>query len=178
MLHKKGYIFIPQTQQYKPLFGKSINVPKRYENIETNDFTFFEERRELKESIEQFFRVNHTNPRKTSIWEGLLEMQIAESKQEVDDFTQGNLVVIADTSDFRDGKLQYLQKWIFGPKVPNKEIEFNGVCAKLGYNGFKTFEELGDCYKPGTAKYAAKEIHRQGDNVPVTIAKFKLKILR
>jgi len=175
MIKKKGYVFTTATEQFRPLFGKSVNISRRYENIETNDFTFFEKIWEINSAMDEFRKLSS---KEIKLCPATLEMQIAESPQEADEFTNGNLVVVYDRSLFQGSIMTYSEKTLYGPRVNGKHSDFNGVCAKIGCTNFKTFYWLGDCYKPQTAKYAAKETHRQGDDAPVTIAKFKLRFIK
>ena len=170
----RGFVFIPLTEHFRSIFGKSVNVSRRYENIETNDFSLFKQKFELDDALNEFRRLSSNETLSRS---ATLEMQIAETQEEADKFTNGNLVVIYDRSILQGNDRIYTEKTLYGPRIKGKPSDFNGVCAKLGFNGFKTFYWLGDCYKPQTAKYAAKETHRQGDSAPVTLAKFKLKFL-
>ena len=172
MITKQGYVFIAEMENFKPLFGEPKYVSASYENIESNDFSFFQEKNKLKRAITEFKKINHSK-----ITQAELEMKIAESQQEADQFTNNNLIIIYDMSDRSADKIVYLQKRLYGPVIKDSSAEFNGICSRLVHNNFRTFNELGDIFKPGTAKYVAKEAHRQGDNAPVTIAKFKLEFL-
>jgi len=165
MIRKEGYIFIAELvgAEYQPMMGKSINNPGRlFENLASNDITPYD-------SINQTSRSMRDFGKKFPLKKGTivqLEMSIAESKEEVDNFSDGDLIVIM-THNTED-------KAFLGRKVLGKQDFCNGVGSKLELNGYKTFQYLGEQLKIGTAKYAAKEIHRQAE-APVTIAKFLLR---
>lgn len=174
MITKQGWVFIAERYNFQIIFGKATaEIKNPYETIETNGFNFFENKEQLKTAVNQFcYEINTKN-----LLEARLEMRIAQSQKEVDSFSEGNLAIIYDMSLWRDGKIWLLDKRLFGPTIAGRPSEFNGVACRLGYNNFKTFKELGTIYRRDTAKYAAKEAHRQGDNAAVTITKFILEKL-
>lgn len=170
MITRKGYVFIAQRDNYQAIFGKPVNTSLTPENIENNDFMFFDENENLTSAIEEF-RKSHPE----EVFRATLEMTIAESGAEIDTFNEGNLVVVYDVSLGQGDKITYLDQQLLGPRVERKPDKINGICARIGFTDFKTFSQLGDCYAPGTARYVASEAARQSEGVPVTIAKFKLK---
>ncbi len=170
MIIRRGYVFIAQKENFQAIFGKPVNTSFTPENIENNDFLFFDEEGNLRPAIEEF-RKSHP----VEVFRATLEMMIAESSAEIDTFEGGNLVVVYDISLRQGDKITYLDQQLLGPRVEGKLDKINGICARIGFTDFETFSRLGDCYAPGTARYVAEEAARQSEGVPVTIAQFKLK---
>lgn len=182
-----GYVFFPTVKRIEVgsrIFGAPIIESRnlfytkgnKFDNFELNGLNPFKSEEDAREAISHAQENHQITYFKRPITLALLNMKIAESRQEALSFPNGSLVVIeGGAADICEKVATEWEKRIFGPKVNGREMTYNGVVARFTKNGFRKFNRLGGEYETGTALYAAREIKRQGDDPRVEIAILDLR---
>jgi hypothetical protein len=178
MITKKGYVFVAiSINGASPIFGKpkdKASLRVGYENIISNELTPFDVEENMRRVLNKF--ENEERPEVKKVIPASLDMQIAESEEELD-FFRGltDLVAIRTIKE-----KNYTEMKIYGPINPNFRDLHHGVIPahRIDQNGllpFRTTEYGTRTFE--VAMEARYQIQRQSDNAPTAIGTFKLKKL-
>jgi len=167
MREVKGYVFVVSLGHSEQIFGKRVSDSDgSFENLSTNNITPYRTKKDMRSGARKFEKMMR-DVRKIRF--GNLEMQIAESVQELEYFrNKDSLIVIASFEREKD---------FFGKVVEGMGHRSALPGMRLIENGFQPFFSIQGISAYERAEYAVREINRQAKS-PATIATFNLQFIQ
>jgi hypothetical protein len=168
MKNVSGYVFLADFGDLTRLFGRKVTkiLPHNFENLQTNGIAPYRKLTEARRGVETYEEVI-SGVVGTKV--GRLEMQIAESVDELEHFRNKRALIVIAHDEFDEDFL--------GPKTKDGKTRAYLPGMSITNNGFKQFRTGRDMTAYERAEYLLSEVNRQAKS-PATIATFDLKFIQ